>query len=280
MASARNSETVFHRAKSRIVSGIINIDRALPARLRSKVHEVYPGRLMSSSTKGFLAGMGPQPYVIRSGPNKGMVIHTSLKDRISYFSGIHEPEVASALCRHVREGMTVADIGANHGYFTILCSSLARPGGMVYAFEPEPENFRLLRDTIDANGLDNVEAHQLAVWSRSETRTLNLAEPLGGRHSLVSSRSDRTIEVEAVALDDFVQDNDIESVEIVKIDVEGGELEVLDGMTSLIERCGPLVLCEFHGDELAAEGNDFLERRGYTVTVLREKGNVQVLAMP
>lgn len=257
---------------------VVLIYYVLPPTTRSIVRRSFLGRKMRLGVSRFVGDQAPQALAIMSGPMKGMAIHTDLKNRSRYYSGKHEPEVVSTLLSVVKTGMTAIDIGANHGYLTILLAKLVGPQGTVCAFEPEPDNYNLLRRTIRANELENVEAYQLAVAGCGGTRTLYLGTDFGGTHSLVNKKSKRSIEVESVALDDFVASASFKSVDIIKIDVEGGELGTLNGMQHTLNHFKPMVICEFHSRQLLSDGCALLEERGYEITVVREECNVQVLA--
>lgn len=77
--------------------------------------------------------------------------------------GCHEEEETEIFKKHLRGGMTVLDIGANVGYYTLLASDLAGPRGKVYAFEPEPVNYRILCENLKINGTENVAAFPKAL---------------------------------------------------------------------------------------------------------------------
>ena len=92
---------------------------------------------------------------VRRGRMAGMRINLG-GSFVRYLTGDAEPEVQQALAELVKPGQTVYDVGANIGFFTILCSRLVGPQGRVYAFEPIPQNLVTLRHNIALNGLTNV----------------------------------------------------------------------------------------------------------------------------
>lgn len=142
----------------------------------------------------------------------------------------------------VREGMTVVDIGANVGYYTLLAAKLAGPSGRVYAFEPCPGNFALLARNVEANGYRNVTLVEKAVSSSSGTAALSLDRSSSGGHSLSRFRGTRdSVEVETVSLDDFFAAKS-ESVDVVKMDAEGAETAILAGMCGVLARNPSLAL--------------------------------------
>src|SRR5262249_28882977 len=92
-------------------------------------------------------------------------------------SDIYELETQTALRKIVRPGMTVFDIGANTGYFSVFLADLVGPQGRVYSFEPFPANFRWLQENIKANRLDQVQCFPLALSDRRGTAVLT-ANPI------------------------------------------------------------------------------------------------------
>jgi FkbM family methyltransferase len=157
-------------------------------------------------------------------------------------------ETAFCLGR-LQPGMIAFDVGANIGLYTLLFAKCLGPAGQVHAFEPEPRNFRRLQVNLAINGHENVTANQVAVYSRSGPATLNVFP--GSVHALHSlkratapdpARPQATLEPErqltiaAVSLDDYCAEHDVEHIDYLKIDVEGAELEVLQGAGGLLSR--------------------------------------------
>jgi len=149
--------------------------------------------------------------------------------------------------RLVDKGMVVVDIGANIGYYTLLAAHLVGEEGKVFAFEPDPYNYSLLCRNIKVNGYRNVIPVQKAVSNEfGETKLFLDRSNLGG-HSLSEANVDLrdTITVEATSLDEYFKNGDCK-VDVIKIDVQGLEMKVLEGMTNLINRNDNLkIITEF-----------------------------------
>ena len=133
----------------------------------------------------------------------------------------------------IEPGMAIADVGANVGLLTLACARATGPAGQVHAFEPEPGPRRQLEKTCALNGLSWVAVHPTAVGRTSEHRVFHVS-PIIGHSSLyplpeAERGAARDLEVEVVTLDDAI-DPDV-LLDVVKIDVEGAELDVLGGMT-------------------------------------------------
>jgi FkbM family methyltransferase len=158
------------------------------------------------------------------------------------FSGRWEETETRLFSSLVKEGMTVVDIGANVGYYTLLAARLVGPKGRVYAFEPSPENFNLLSRNVEANGYKNVILIPKAVSDRTGTAILRIDRASSGGHSLSSFRGGAdSIEVETISLDDYFACSR-ETIGVLKMDAEGAEVAILDGMSEVLERNPDLTL--------------------------------------
>lgn len=144
--------------------------------------------------------------------------------------GHYEREVESALSTLITNETTFVDVGANVGYFTVLCSRLAQT---VYAFEPVPAVFERLSRNVALNGCTNIRAFQQAV-SKEKGRLRLFESKISDGHDSTVRRfeHDRSIFVDAVSLDDAVDSSAKEVV--MKVDVEGSETDVLLGALGLI----------------------------------------------
>jgi FkbM family methyltransferase len=149
--------------------------------------------------------------------------------------GIFTPQETAAFQRELRTGDTVIDVGANIGYFTLLFARLVGPTGRVFAFEPEPANFALLRKNVESNGYRNVTLIPKAVSDASGAARLYLAEHKGDGRIFDSHDGRESLPIDTVRLDDFFRD-DTGPVDLIKIDIQGAEPAALRGMTRLLEK--------------------------------------------
>ena len=151
-------------------------------------------------------------------------------------------------------GGTVVDVGANVGYNTVYASRCVGPAGRVVALEPAADNARVLRENIAVNTLDNVEVHEVAVGRSHEIRDLFLRGETSGVNSLFAQSVYAAVtgveKVRVVPLDDVVNG----SADVVKIDVEGAELDVLGGMNRLLSNPGIQLIVEWHPQLQEAAG--------------------------
>jgi FkbM family methyltransferase len=193
---------------------------------------------------------------------------------LRYLTGDAEPEVQEALAELIEPGQTVYDVGANIGFFTILCSRLVGPQGKVYAFEPIPENVVTLRHNIALNRLTNVVVVERALSASTGTAEM-FVSPWSAFHSLnVDGASKREnhgpdggeITVETITLDEFVLQQGISVPDLVKLDVEGAELLVLEGMHETLRTVQPLLLVEVH--DTKDDYSEFVDSIDYSVRVI------------
>jgi FkbM family methyltransferase len=193
---------------------------------------------------------------------------------LGYLTGQAEPEVQETLAELVKPGQTVYDVGANIGFFTILCSRLVGPQGKVYAFEPIPENLATLRRNIALNKLTNVVIVEKALSASTGTAEM-FVSLWSAFHSLnldgASKRDNHgpdggEITVETVTLDEFVQQQGVSRPDLIKLDVEGAELLVVEGMRETLRNVQPLLLCEVH--DTKHEYGEFVDSIDYSVRVI------------
>ena len=133
------------------------------------------------------------------------------------------------------KGDTVVDIGANVGYYTLLGAKLVGDKGRVFAFEPEPVSFALMERNVRLNGLTNVVLEQKAVSNKPGSLRLFLNERNKGDARIYQPKGQERefVDVEAVALDDYFAD-DAGRIDYVKIDTQGAEGVILEGMVGLL----------------------------------------------
>ncbi len=157
----------------------------------------------------------------------------------------------------IKPGMIVADVGANVGLLTVACARATAHTGKVHAFEPDPTVRRQLEKTLHLNGLSWVDVHAAAAGRANETMRFNVS-PIIGHSSLYELPSDegagsQKIDVQVVRLDDAISQTG--QLNVVKIDVEGAELDVLAGMSGHIDANPAMAI-------IAEFGPSHLERLG------------------
>jgi FkbM family methyltransferase len=157
--------------------------------------------------------------------------------------GVYEKEETALFKKVVKRGMTIVDIGANIGYYTLLAASLTGDKGQVFAFEPDPQNFALLSENVALNGYKNVIPIQKAISNEPGRAKLFLDKTNLGAHSLSEAnvKVENMITVDVTSLDEFFNSLNCK-IDIVKMDVQGSEMKVLDGMIGIIDANEDLVI--------------------------------------
>jgi FkbM family methyltransferase len=197
----------------------------------------------------------------------------------AYAVGDNELPVQRWLAQHLQPGATLYDIGGNVGFFTVLGAKLVGPTGHVYVFEPVPENAATIRHNLAMNEFRNVIVFENAVARVGGNVALNVAEYSGGAVLASAGKPPdhkETIMVRSVAIDELIEQGQVKAPQVVKIDVEGAELDVLQGMAQTLARDTPLIIYEIDdGAEAAFRAKceaceQFLHRAGYQVTPLED----------
>jgi FkbM family methyltransferase len=149
---------------------------------------------------------------------------------VTWLFGIDEPHEVAWFRRLVPPGGVIVDVGANIGQYTLIAAQLAGPSGRVFSFEPDPVNAAALQRSIARNGFgDRIELLPIAVAGRSGEAGFEV-QPDRTRSRLCANgrgvRPEATL-VRTVALDDFVEERELARLDLLKIDVEGADLDVL-----------------------------------------------------
>jgi len=199
------------------------------------------------------------------------------------FNSVYEKLETDYIKKEIKEGDIVFDIGANIGYYTLLFAKLVGNTGKVFAFEPDPTNFAILKKNIETNGYQNVTLIQKAISDKTAKIRLYLCNYNNGMHRIYDSTfCDDSVEIESVRLDDFLDSIVFDSmINFIKIDVEGAEFESLQGMKSILKKnISPKILLEFAPFALQECGYApknlllFLKNLGFELNEIDSKGNL------
>jgi FkbM family methyltransferase len=148
---------------------------------------------------------------------------------------VFEKDVVAYVSSVLKAGMTVVDLGANIGYYTLLASRLVGPSGVVYAFEPDPPMFAYLTRNVATNRCGNVITVNAAVTDRSGTASFVSSESVRG-WVVPAPATVRTPVVKTVTLDAFFAARGWPPIHLIKLDVEGSEKSALQGMSEVCAR--------------------------------------------
>ena len=183
--------------------------------------------------------------------------------------GVYELEVTEAVYRLVKSGDIVVDVGANVGYYTSLMLSRCGPEGLTYSFEPHPDLFKRMEENVDLHGnASRSRLYNIALSNTTSTAELYIPDTYkenSGASSLTSRWKDgryKSLEV-PVERFDYIMDHD--QISLMKIDVEGHEMQVLEGCERLMDRGGirAIIFEDWTGEVI-----EFLDRKGWSIFFL------------
>lgn len=199
----------------------------------------------------------------------------------------YEPHVAQAVRRLLQPGDTFVDVGANVGYFTLLAATLVGPQGNVIAFEPNPDNCRLLHHSLAQNGLNNVRLYENAVAEATQRFSFSSGGADSNARILraeeLHGRNEHFAQVQAVTLDEALQDV-VTRVDLIKMDIEGAEPRAWRGMQSVLQQYRPVIISEYAPDLIRltsdCDPRSYLEQlwQEHTVAILERSGAVHPAA--
>jgi FkbM family methyltransferase len=196
-------------------------------------------------------------HSIRSGPGRGLKYDSG--DIPFEILGLSERQVQGALNRHLKSGDVFWDVGAHAGFYAVLANRLVGPTGRTECFEPLPENIKLLERNLHANNRPAF-VHPIA-----------LADEDGHGHLAIPRARTAQLAEEGIPVILARADSlDMAPPTVVKIDVEGAELRVLDGMKRILSQDKPVVIVECH-DGLGPQVREVLTSYGYHVTALSQQ---------
>jgi len=174
-------------------------------------------------------------------------------------AGTYEPHIIKYFFDNLREGMTFMDIGANNGIFSLIAANLVGENGKVYSFEPNPSTFKQLSNNIALNNYKNIFPYNIALWDHRSTVQMSDTSN-SALNSMAINIFENIIDVDAWALDDFLEYNNIKSCDFVIMDIEGAEYIALNGMKKLLSSNNKLqILIELHPQLIEKLGGHLLD---------------------
>jgi FkbM family methyltransferase len=185
-----------------------------------------------------------------------------------FWFGGFDPWVVRTMRLLTKPGGTVCDVGANLGDTSLPLASRVGPNGKVFCFEPLPENITRLRANQSANGFSQVVICPFALTSSPCTLEIEIIEGQPGMSGVTNGQTaGKTVQVPGIPFDQWADENGVSTVDVCKIDVQGHELEVLEGMRESIKSKR---ITSFIIEHEGTVSNDepvfaFLTRNGYSI---------------
>jgi FkbM family methyltransferase len=208
---------------------------------------------------------------VQSGLSQGMWLRVHLPEEASYWRGNHESRVQEAISAVVQPGAVVYDVGAHIGMIALGAARLVGEGGCVVAFDGDPDNAASLRENCFLNHFETrIQVVHAAVWSYATRDGISFRRGTSNHRSQGGVEADghrpvlgsgETVKVPAITLDDFIAVGP--SPQLVKIDVEGGEYEILRGGEKLFVNRRPRIILEVHRRHAAEQITGWLQSLRY-----------------
>ncbi len=222
-------------------------------------------------------------FVLRNVQGSNMYLNIKDKGICSdlYLRGKREDKATDELMKRVKPGMVIADVGANIGYYALMEAKAVGPKGKVYAIEPIPENIVLLKKNIAANDYKNIEVFNKAAGDKNCKKKIFISKQSNLStfcENVELDQSGETIDVDVFTLDSFFKNR--EKPQIVRMDVEGYEYEILQGMKKTMKECKNLqffieVHADFMGEEKTVRFLKILKQNGIThCKIIRESSDI------
>jgi len=186
----------------------------------------------------------------------------------------HEPVTTEIVSKTLQKGMICLDIGGNIGYYVLLESKIVENEGRVVAIEPSPENFRYLMNNLQLSKTSNVEAFNIAVGNVEGTTNFLIYKGASNSGMVIQEGQKPAwpgtiIQVPIRTIDSLLTDMGLKKIDFVRMDVEGYEDRVIDGMKNTLQSSKPIIQIEMHASIMGNENTKKLLNRlqqiGYDV---------------
>lgn len=234
---------------------------------------------LGKSPSSFFSKLVPMEYLYSEGSSRlakrhGAVFKLDISKVVDHFVyfGFND-EAFNNLMTFIKEDSIIVDVGANVGRFTLPFASKAR-NGKVLSFEPDATSFSNLEKNCKLNSFDNITLVNKGLGSKNASFQLfvvNKNNPGMNRILNDGSSHDSCSEIEVVKLDDYLNQLNLDKVDVIKIDVEGFENEVIEGAREVIVKYKPLLFVEMSNENLKEHGSSFellvkkIEELGYKI---------------
>lgn len=263
LARLRDGLVARLRSRPRLAERVVVLPRLVPSRsARSTLYRAFSWPLIDH--------LRPRLEISTIG-GRLEVDAGDVVGRVLTASGVWEPHVTDSFRRRLRSGDICIDIGAHVGYYTLLAAKLVGPGGHVYAFEPSPDVYRTLVLNLERNAVANVTALNVAAGADEGAGVLyELAAGRSGNSSLSprllesphagTAEEYAPVEVEICAAESRLPAEEFDRVRMIKVDVEGYEVEALRGVERILAAGAPVaVIVELSPEWSVEEPAAFIE---------------------
>jgi len=185
----------------------------------------------------------------------------------------HEPISTELISNLLQPGMICLDIGANIGYYVLLESKIIGKEGKIYAIEPSPENYNCLKRSLELENIQNVDAYNFAAGNNDGRIRFFVNERSNGCKVLQEgqepppNKPGKIIQVPLKKIDKFVEEKNLEKIDFLRMDVEGFELQIFEGMQKTLRKFKPTIQLEVHKKHMGMDKTklflELLKNHGY-----------------
>lgn len=187
----------------------------------------------------------------------------------------HEPVSTKLISKLLKKGMTCLDIGGNIGYYVLLENKILNGEGKIIAIEPSPDNFKQLMRNLELQKTKIVDAYNLAAGNKDGNLKFLIYEDASNSCMIIPEGQEsrwpgQIIEVPVRKMDNFLEKLGVTKIDFIRMDVEGYEKHVLEGLKNTIKKSKPVIYVEVHVNIMGKENTKKflrdLESYGYNVT--------------
>ena len=248
--------------------------RILPNSIKQAIYKIKPLARLIRHGLNRAAPIGLVEVKVAAGDLAGYTILLDMQVDKDYWLGTYEPELQSALRDLIPASAVIYDVGANIGYVSLLLAKAAGGTGKVFAFEALPSNVEQLRRNVALNAKDAQVTIVACAVTQAPGPVRFLVHASGGMGKAAGSagRDDQyqsEVTVPGISLDEFVYGQGNPAPQVVKMDIEGGEIMALPGMRRVLAEARPLMLMELHGPESSQVAWETLTSAGYEICWMR-----------
>jgi FkbM family methyltransferase len=268
------TQTTLDRSGKRMTNLLLSfasyLARNLPVPVRQMFYRLGPFTRWIRRSLNQAAPTGLVETTIAGGDLAGTKMLLNMQIEKDYWLGNYETDLQAAIKHWSQPGQLVYDVGANIGYIALLFVQAIGKTGKIIAFEPLPANLERLKANVHLNHLeDQIKiVHAAVVGSPTSVPFFVHASHGMGKAAGSAGRKEKYLEeilVPGTSLDHFVFDQGNPPPDLIKIDIEGGEILALPGMVRLLKETRPLIFLELHGGQAARATWKILAEAGYTL---------------
>jgi FkbM family methyltransferase len=201
---------------------------------------------------------------VRGGPLEGTLLEVDIRKQRDMVAGVYEAEVQAALAGHLSPGAVAFDVGAHLGFFTLLMSRLVGSDGKVVSVEADPFMGNNLEANLERNNSGNVTVVKAAAGTVAIER--RFTQGAGGGIGHLAEDGD--IAVPGTTLDLLAER--FGNPNLIKVDVEGAEIEVLEGGSRLLAKHHPVLVVEVHDRQIQDQAVALLSGLDYAISFVQD----------